>query len=116
MIKYDDDKKISILSDFLNQVNSEITRYRNYEWQITVWIVAIQIGLLATLKIIPIEDYDNECFIRIIYLVLILLVCGYGFWHIVYVHKRLTQQRNERNHRKYPWERIPSLSQHNFRL
>lgn len=88
--------KVEIINNLFNQANSEIIRYRDLEWKITAWIVAIQIGVISSLSIIEINKYCNQSLAKLLYFLFIVIVCGYGIWHIHYIHNKLTEERNVR--------------------
>lgn len=88
------DRVNAVLAKY-NQVCGEITRYRNYEWQITAWVVGLLVGTahLAT------HELDClTCRMQFAAILVVLAVLIGGCCHLGFVHTRLTQMRGLCNH------------------
>lgn len=85
----------SILA-FYNHTQDEMLRYRDIEWKICYWTIALLAGTIAAHKYL-LEAIDNYIFYTCYgFNTFTLLISAYGIWHIYFVHNRLTWNRNVR--------------------
>lgn len=96
MSEISEKEKVAILTTIFNQANSEIIRYRDLEWKVTAWIVAIQVGVISSLTALPLNRYVLPNVARLLYCGFIFIVAAYGIWHIIHVHRQLTKERKIR--------------------
>ena len=77
-----------------NQTNKEITRYRDIEWRICYWTIALIAGTIAShkyiLEIIPSYPFYICYFFNLFNIITAL----YGIWHICFVHSNFILNRN----------------------
>jgi len=82
----DEMNDLTVLTTLYEIVSNEITRYRNYEWQITALIVGLFAGIIKLL--------DNELVPTLVWVLLILVIWVFGLWALHYVHTKLNSMRN----------------------
>jgi hypothetical protein len=88
-------QRVTILLAFYHQVCDEIKRYRDYEWNIVVWTISLITGVIALTRVTPVPiPVEHRPIIKAILSVFTILAALYGFWHLHYVHRNLTYNRN----------------------
>jgi hypothetical protein len=94
--KLDNKDQVPIILSLFNHVNSEITRYRDLEWRVTAWVVAIIAGVTASPHLASLTKLSYYCGMKLFATLFVFATAGYGIWHIIYIHKQLTIQRKVR--------------------
>jgi len=85
-------EKARVIQGLYAIVQQEITRYRDYEWKITSWTIAIIGGIVAATQAIAFEDAHRGV-VKTLLVVLTVVVAGYGIWHLCFVHSKLTENK-----------------------
>jgi uncharacterized membrane protein YciS (DUF1049 family) len=85
-------KQVDALLQLYRNIHSETLRYRDLEWKVTVWVVTLLAAISASFKWLP-KSFDVQT--RLVVVLVVGFVCAYGLWHLLYVHLRLTQTRNQ---------------------
>ena len=82
----------------LREINIEITRYRDYEWKIIVWSVAISWGLFLFSTKTQELFKDSPLYLPVDVFTSLLIVIGTVLLsaHLLFVHGELTTNRNWR--------------------
>lgn len=75
----------------------EITRYRDFEWKITIWALSLLVGIISFTKLIPVPS-NHKPIIQTLFVVFIVVAIPFSIWHILYCHHQLT--KNRQVHRK----------------
>lgn len=83
-----DDLLISLYS----QTYGEITRYRDMEWKIWYWTVALMAGIVSLARLSGVELSAVRWFLSGV----VIILGVYGIWHIRFVHIQLTWNRKMR--------------------
>jgi hypothetical protein len=78
-----------------NQAYEETKRYRDLEWKTVYWTVGLLAAIVTASRLAPIVP-DHKVVIQTLLFLFILAVTGYGAWHIHYIHRKLTWNRNIR--------------------
>jgi hypothetical protein len=68
----------------------ETRRYRDLEWRITIWIVTLLAAVATAITHLPAAFLVPT---PAVLLPFVFVIGGYGIWHLRYVHKRLTEER-----------------------
>lgn len=92
----DDASRWKALHEFYKQVHGEITRYRDMEWKVTAWTIALLAGVVLAADKLPDGHVRTKAVLQTLMLVFVVLTIGYGTWHIHFLHKQLTFNRNLR--------------------
>lgn len=74
-----------------DRVSSENRRHRDYEWRITVWIVAIFFGIIYLVKEFNIAE--GSTFIKPLLYFLVPAIAFWGIWMIWQAHKNGAKTR-----------------------
>lgn len=96
-----------------NQTHSEITSYRDIEWKILGWILAILAGVITLVKINVFLAQDKPI-LQTILSIITVVIAIYGIWHIHYVHDKLTQNRKLRQNIQNDLNLTTKLKNWNF--
>jgi hypothetical protein len=80
-------EKIAALIAKYKQVCDETLRYRDYEWKITAWVVAL---ILGTSQLAAHESGPLTCLTRYVFISVVVVFLVAGCAHLKYVHDRLT--------------------------
>lgn len=83
------------LLELYRLTNDEIKRYRDYEWRILGYTVAI-LAAIAALSRVATIDPGHEPYIKTLLFVFTAVSAIYGGWHIHFIHRELTWNRNLR--------------------
>jgi len=86
-------EKVTALIALYNQTFAEVVRYRDMEWKITAWTVALLAGVIGATRFS--KSPVTPC-LRELLIVFSILVAAYGIWHVYYAHHQLTKQRQRR--------------------
>jgi hypothetical protein len=91
-------EKTTVLKMLHEQFNQEITRYRDYEWKIILWSLALSWGvfLASKLHIRGIEAGDLRTFSDLLLIGIVILGTLLLATHLLFVHSELTTNRNWR--------------------
>ena len=82
--------------ELYKQVYGEVVRYRDMEWKVSLWTLAL---LSATTAIKYPSAALPQCFnwmAKVAVIAFIVCVAIYGSWHLHFIHRELTGQRNSR--------------------
>ena len=90
--------KTAVLKMLHDQFNQEITRYRDYEWKIVLWSLALSWGvfLASSLYIHPIPDPDLRLLSDLLLIGSVILGTLLLATHLLFIHGELTTNRNWR--------------------
>jgi len=88
-------EKVAALIARYNQIFADILRYRDMEWKIVVWAVALLAGVIALTG--PGQRKLSVC-MKSSVVVFSVAIGAYGIWHLDYAHRRLTKERQRRRH------------------
>lgn len=94
-MEINDDVKPSVILSLYEQAYSEIKRYRDMEWKITAWVVALIAGIITFIRLITFQP-EHKYLIQIILIISIIVIMAYGIGHILFVHEKLAQNRRLR--------------------
>jgi hypothetical protein len=86
-------EKVAALIARYNQISGDIVRYRDIEWKIIVWVVALLAGVIALTR--PGQPTLSAC-MKSLFVIFSVAVGVYGIWHLHYAHRRLTEERQRR--------------------
>ena len=94
-IKLTQDQRAAALLALYREAYSETRRYRDHEWKITGWTLAVIAGAIA---IVAITEFPASIqpILKTLLSVFIVSAASYGSWHIHYAHARLTWYRGLR--------------------
>ena len=81
---------------FYNHTQDEMLRYRDIEWKICYWTIALLAGTIAAHKYLLEIIHEYSFYTSYGFNTFTLLISTYGIWHIYFVHDRLTWNRNVR--------------------
>jgi hypothetical protein len=95
MSSLSDDQKVDVVLKLYDHTQAEITRYRDIEWKITGWVVAVLAGIITLVKV-KVFPAAGQPILQTILSIVSLVVAAYGIWHIHYVHDSLTKNRKLR--------------------
>jgi hypothetical protein len=87
-------EKVASIIALYNHTFSEIVRYRDLEWKITAWSIGLLAGVVAVIKWFDFETIP--CGFRTLITIFSITTAVYCVWHIHFVHKQLTIQRQKR--------------------
>ena len=85
-----DPNKLKVVLACYRINHEEITRYRDYEWRVTIGIVALMAGIAGMARITPFPGTIGIV-LRSFLTFLTIGAAGYGAWHLYYVHSRPVQ-------------------------
>jgi len=93
-----DRENLENLRILYNQVNQEITRYRDYEWKIVIWSIALSWAVFVFSRLYVQETFlgDIRFWIDLGVIVIIMLSTFLLSAHLIFVHGELTTNRNWR--------------------
>ena len=94
-LEVSEDLKRPAFLALLDQTHQEITRYRDMEWKVTTWTVALIAGAYAAERVTP-QGGCLGCLSRFLLSAFTVLVGSYGCWHLYFLHRELTGQRRLR--------------------
>ena len=83
------------LLELYRQTHEEIKRYRDFEWKVLGYTVALLAAIAALTRIATIDPV-HEPYIKTLLFILTAVSAIYGSWHIHFIHKWLTWNRNFR--------------------
>ena len=90
-----DSGRFEALLSLYTQTHGEITHYRDYEWKITVWGVLLLGAISGLTRVAPFQPTHKGCMQTILCVVTVAITL-YHVWHIHFVHKNLTWNRQLR--------------------
>lgn len=90
---------LEFLAQMHGQLAEEATRYRNYEWKITGYVIAVFIWLISVVVLDPTRSPKIFWFpySKIILGVILLFVTLFHTYAVFYTHSRLYQTRQKQN-------------------
>ncbi len=94
-IQLTDSDRARALVALYNHIHSEITRYRDMEWRILTWTVALLAGIVTVSKGLGLPDQLRMVLKTLLFVFTILAAVG-GSLHIHFAHVNLTANRNRR--------------------
>lgn len=94
-IVLDDGNRWQALRELYSQTHREITRYRDMEWKVLNWTVLLLVGVIAVSKALPASG-DLKLVLKVLIFLFTAVVAFYGSWHIHFIHRELTWNRNLR--------------------
>jgi hypothetical protein len=89
-------RTVQVLLAVYNAVNSDVTRYRDYEWKITAYIGVVLVWTITMISGTRVPLDPSRCLARFFWLFITLGVYGFGLAALRHVHRSLNQRRNEK--------------------
>lgn len=96
--KYIKNDKNDTYHCLLNIINSEITRYRDYEWKIIIWSISLSWAIFL-FSVTKLTDLFNQSFLLFAHSFSIIIIIIGTFLlssHLLFIHEELTKNRNWR--------------------
>lgn len=92
----DEENHLTVLTTLYDNVRREITRYRDYEWQITASVGGLFVWVITMLLNDKLVGTGSSYCIKLLCVFLLLGLYAFGFGSLCYVHTRLNSRRNLR--------------------
>jgi len=90
-----ENQKRDFLKELFSQTHSEISRYRDLEWKIAYWTIALLAGITAATQFIG-GSIIAKPYVQTLLTIVTVIISIYGIWHIHFIHKSLTWNRKLR--------------------
>lgn len=84
-----------VLLAYYGHLRDEITRYRNFEWQITAYVAALFVFLIGLTGPDHPIDTKSGWPIKMLWTVLFVGVAAFGEFALTYVHRSLNRRRDD---------------------
>ncbi len=88
MFEIEPGDKLKVVLAINDITHKEITRYRDYEWRITLWTVTLMAGIVAAVRSTNLSG-PNQSGIQVLLTFFLLVVLCLGIGHVCFVHSRL---------------------------
>lgn len=87
-------EKLTPLVALYQQFFEETRRYRNMEWKILLWTIALMAGIVAVTRSVPVQS-AHKPYVQTLLWIFTIGAAAYGIWHIWFVHKQFIWNRNK---------------------